>query len=374
MNILRATSSLAKMTTPKKLVWNAVLNYVLRSMLSGVPKDEIAKTCTDFFGKESIKEAKILIYSIVHPNVRPSIKHIESENVLDIMKILKECDLKSVELPTFVIAEPQEVPSCGSQISAFVTRNINEMNTKLDSLIARNKDSTTHSLPTQAPTSSTYAVILKKPANPPPSAAGRKAFIDKLCNNDSSITDHVGELKQTQTEWRINLKDKQAAEKLSVAILNGDNATLDPKMKTPTFSGIARLVPTEIDADALLAVVPNCVKAEQIRATRSFKLQFSLKSDLQHAMRNPPLIGYERIHIDEFINVPRRCFNCQNYGHLASKCENSKRCARCGEEGHASKKEHPCENPIRCALCKSDKHPCYSIRCPEVLKAMKKPQ
>ena len=64
------------MTTPKKLVWNAVLNYVLRSMLSGVPKDEIAKTCTDFFGKESIKEAKILIYSIVHPKTYGNVPYV----------------------------------------------------------------------------------------------------------------------------------------------------------------------------------------------------------------------------------------------------------------------------------------------------------
>ena len=98
--------------------------------------------------------------------------------------------------------------------------------------------------------------------------------MDSLCNSNSSITEQVEELKQTPTERRIYLKDKQVAEKLSVAILNGDNATLNPKLKTPIFSGIARYIPMEIDGDSLVTMIPNCGRA------RSFKLQFSAKADL----------------------------------------------------------------------------------------------
>ena len=95
----------------------------------------------------------------------------------------------------------------------------------------------------------------------PSSTAARKTFIDDLCNNDSSITEQVQELQQTPTERQICFKDKQAAEKLSVAILNGDNATLDSKIKTPTFMGIAQFVPVKIDADSLVTMIPNCGKA-----------------------------------------------------------------------------------------------------------------
>jgi len=70
-------------------------------------KNNIQSKCTDFFKRESIKEANILIYSIIHANVHPSMWQNDCENVLDIIKILKECDVKSIELPTFVIAEPQ---------------------------------------------------------------------------------------------------------------------------------------------------------------------------------------------------------------------------------------------------------------------------
>ncbi|KAK2718134.1 hypothetical protein QYM36_005441 [Artemia franciscana] len=128
------------MNESKNLIWNAVLNYLLKSMHGGIPKDEIVRTCTDFVKRESMKEAKIFIYSIVLENVHRSMRQKGSENVLDIIKILKEFDVKSIELSTFVIAEPQEVPSRGSQISALVTRNISELNTKVDALIAKSKE------------------------------------------------------------------------------------------------------------------------------------------------------------------------------------------------------------------------------------------
>ena len=82
-----------------------------------------------------------------------------------------------------------------------------------------------------------------------------------------------------------------------MAILNGDNVTLGPKMKTPTLTGIVQFIPVEIDADSLVTMIPNCGKAKQIRTTRSFKLQFSAKADLDHGKRNPPVFGYERIRI-----------------------------------------------------------------------------
>ena len=119
------------------------------------------------------------------------------------------------------------------------------------------------------------------------------------------------------------MKDKQAAEKVGVAILNGDNATLDPKMKTLNFTGIARFVPLEFDENSLVTIITNYGKAEQFRTTRSFNLQFSAKADLDDTIRNPPMFGYERIRIDKFIYVPCRCNNCQDFGHLAAKCENA---------------------------------------------------
>ena len=78
-----------EMNKYKNLIWNAILNYLLRSMHGGIPKDEIVRKCSDFFKRESIKEAKILIYSIVHGNVRPSMRQSDSENVLDIIKYSK---------------------------------------------------------------------------------------------------------------------------------------------------------------------------------------------------------------------------------------------------------------------------------------------
>ena len=86
----------------------------------------------------------------------------------------------------------------------------------------------------------------------------------------------------------------------------------------------------------------------------------------------PPCIDLSRIYINEFIHIPCHCYKCQDFGHLAAKCQNAKHYAKCCKEGHASQKEHPCEKSICCVLCKSGNHPCYSIYCPKLLSGVKK--
>ena len=34
--------------------------------------------------------------------------------------------------------------------------------------------------------------------------------------------------------------------------------------------------------------------------------------------------------VREFVPKPIRCFNCQEYGHISSRCKGKRRCARCG--------------------------------------------
>lgn len=40
--------------------------------------------------------------------------------------------------------------------------------------------------------------------------------------------------------------------------------------------------------------------------------------------------GFVKYNVREFVPKPMRCFNCQEYGHIAKLCKGKRRCARCG--------------------------------------------
>ena len=50
-----------------KLLHNAVLNYLFRSMKTGVKSDSLIKSCVQFFEKDAILEAKK--YCMMNPDM-----------------------------------------------------------------------------------------------------------------------------------------------------------------------------------------------------------------------------------------------------------------------------------------------------------------
>ena len=58
-------------------------------------------------------------------------------------------------------------------------------------------------------------------------------------------------------------------------------------------------------------------------------------------------VGWQIIIPVEYIK-PMQCFNCFQYGHKASKCNNEERCSSCGEVGH---KRNKCNENLRCLNC-----------------------
>ena len=62
-----------------------------------------------------------------------------------------------------------------------------------------------------------------------------------------------------------------------------------------------------------------------------------------------------------YIPNPRRCFNCQRYGHSKPHCKNKSVCAKCGQEGH---EYETCTNDPCCLHC-NGAHPASSRECPK---------
>ena len=72
-------------------------------------------------------------------------------------------------------------------------------------------------------------------------------------------------------------------------------------------------------------------------------------------------IGYYNVKVELYIPNPRRCFNCQKFGHGKNTCKHSAVCAKCSESGH-SYEDCPSEEP-KCINCEQ-KHTSSSRSCP----------
>ena len=359
------------MGSNEKLVWNALLNYAFRAIKAGNRSEDIAKKAVEFFSEEAIAMAKELLWPLAGITTRVTARSKNTDDILDILKVFRVCEDKNISLPRFVIFEPDEVPIIPGEVTATLTRKVNELCAKFDSYVDSNPSPSVSAMPA-AETNTimsklSYAVVLKNPPKDLSNPSARKSYLHRVCGDISS---NIVELKPTKSEWRVVLNNKNAAESLAEAVGKSDS-TISVKVKTPAFFGIIRHVPTETSDDELRSVVPNCVKAVQIGSTRSFKLQFESKAHLFNAMNSPPIFGYERLPITEFKFLPMQCYNCQSYGHAAKSCVDPPKCSKCGGD-HSSSRDNPCQNAPKCALCGSSRHPCYSFQCPVAQKLISK--
>ena len=165
------------------------------------------------------------------------------------------------------------------------------------------------------------------------------------------------------------VKSKDSAEKIANAMKIG-NSSLETSVKSNRFSGIVRFVPEEFEVSDVTNLIPTCEKAEQFGKSRTFRLYFPSKDALEASMKDPPKIGFERLRVDEFHFLPRRCYKCHLIGHIAANCPNAEICSQCASNYRKSTKEQPCMLKERCVVCKVSGHSCYSVSCPENRKSI----
>ena len=59
-------------------------------------------------------------------------------------------------------------------------------------------------------------------------------------------------------------------------------------------------------------------------------------------------VCYLNIPVSQFVPNPLRCYRCQKFGHVTSKCKHNETCARCSETGH---KDESCKKAFKCVNC-----------------------
>ena len=71
-------------------------------------------------------------------------------------------------------------------------------------------------------------------------------------------------------------------------------------------------------------------------------------------------VGPFRVDVRQYIPNPRKCFQCQKFGHTKHFCKGDEVCDKCGQPGH---QRGVCDKPPFCVNCKGD-HPSSSRDCP----------
>jgi len=75
-------------------------------------------------------------------------------------------------------------------------------------------------------------------------------------------------------------------------------------------------------------------------------------------------IGFEWCRVRPYIPNPKRCYNCQRFGHFSGSCRAKAVCANCGSREHTHSRDSPCKNLSHCTNCGGEA-PAYHRGCPK---------
>ena len=154
------------------------------------------------------------------------------------------------------------------------------------------------------------------------------------------------------------ITDEEGAEKLN-QLKNYQGRLIEKTLvekRTQTVKGIIHGVTKLIEEDYILKNlrVSGSTKVVEVRrlgkderATESVVIMFE-GEDLPDKV----FLGYRAFNVKVFIPKPTRCYKCQRFGHIASKCNFKGRCPTCGED-HEFMQCNKKETPV-CCNCGGD--------------------
>ena len=362
---------------PDRLVLNAVLNFAVRARSTGNTSADIIQTGCGFFPEEKINEAKKFIWSEGQMSTRQTDRQKKADTFADILKVLDYCDKNNVQLPKFVIYEPDEVPSIPGEVTATLSRKVNDLCLEFRNFVSAQS----YAVPSMSATTEvsinsvsinnghahvstkpSYAVVLKDLPETLDNPIARKGFVDSLCPN----SDDISELRKTKQDWKLYVKSKATAEKI-MENMRSRTPTVTASLKERLFIGVLKRVPNSMSHTDVETIVPNAVKAVEIgkyEHSKVFKVYFESRKNLDRFLADSVRVGYEKLPAEEFNFLPKRCYSCHGLGHVAADCAASPICGRCGGTDHVSSKDNKCNNDMFCITCKKRGHTCYSVWCP----------
>ena len=215
-------------------------------------------------------------------------------------------------------------------------------------------------------------IVIKPKAHVNNSSEIRKEFNRKF--PDVALTLAVSTASgSVRLEFQNNTIRNEVAKKWELDLFGGNAGIRIPTLK-PTIGIIKQMDLQENTEDIIDAVQQNYADTQLDFFKRNGKLTGTVKIIFKdHNLYNKAMndgglrICGVKYSMEQYISKPKviRCYKCQNYGHIATKCRaKESRCGRCCQSGHESIQ---CQSVItnpRCIHCKGD-HPTGSKICKE---------
>ena len=199
--------------------------------------------------------------------------------------------------------------------------------------------------------------------------------VDKAIKNQIGICEKISEDFQNKS-WTVEVKtEEQGTRLMKMTTLMSEQIIVTPHEHHNRSQGVITCTllkgysDEEITDELAEQGVIHCrriiknIKSQNPEPTSTLILTFKIP--------NPP----ERItirtglkeRVRPYIPLPRRCFNCHQYGHSSLKCRRlTPICLRCGGDIDEDHKVETCQLPVKCIHCQ-EPHIASSKLCPKYL-------
>ena len=116
-------------------VYNPVLSFVFREIKAVNKYDEIVAKTVQYFKAGMLTKAKDELLQLVAVSTRSTDRVEPQDMVVDLTRAIRTCDENKVVLPKFEIYESDEVRVLSGEVTATLTRHINELLSTVDDVI-----------------------------------------------------------------------------------------------------------------------------------------------------------------------------------------------------------------------------------------------
>jgi len=362
-------------------IYAPVLNFAQTSLrYADISRDAVVATGSKFYGKDILYAAHCKLNDILRQLgdeyvMKDRRAGLQSDVFMgDLYDAIKNAENSANFTYRFTIWKIGEVPRIPQDVLTSLSIRVNECTEKIEGLIDQCKiylpSGPTVWPPLPKPERLENPVVIANvPAESLESCAKQKEFIEK-----NGGKGHIRQITQRKGGLVAFLDTADSAQILA-DMLKENVRDVKVSYRKPKFLAVARFVPPATTEEEIIAANSEVTEVHRFGTSGTVKLVFKDSFARDQTIKRGIFVDYTHFRVEAYKELPKRCFNCQSFEHLSSACSNAPKCSKCAG-AHVASRTSPCTSTtVKCALCPEghNTHPSYSMRCPLVRNAMKKP-